>query len=65
MGELFQKIEKSFRALPIFFIRDTFKSFIEAISSERKLSDHQMECIQFDVCEYSPKQVEKVPFSYY
>ena len=47
MGELFQKIEKSFKALPIFFlIRDTFKSFIEAISFERKLSDHQMECMK-------------------
>ena len=65
MGELFQKIEKSFKALPIFFIRDTFKSFIEAISFERKLSDHQMECMQFGICEYSPKQVKEVPFFHY
>ena len=36
--------------------------FINAISFERKLSDEQMECMQFGICEYSLKKVEQVPF---
>ena len=39
-----------------------FNSFIDAISFERKLSDHQMEYMQFGLCEYSSKQLEEVPF---
>ena len=40
-------------------------SFIDAISFERKLSDDQMECMQFGICDYSPKQGEEVPFFHY
>tara|TARA_A100001388_G_C28572742_1_gene405068 strand:+ start:193 stop:363 length:171 start_codon:yes stop_codon:yes gene_type:complete len=43
----------------------TFNSFIDAISFERKLSDKQMECMQFGICYYSPKKVEEVPFFHY
>ena len=42
-----------------------FNSFIDAISFERKLSDDQMECMQFGICDYSPRQVEEVPFLHY
>ena len=42
--------------------QNAFNSFIDAISFERKLSDDQMECMQFGICDYSPKQVEEVPF---
>ncbi len=40
-------------------------SFIDMISFERKLSDDQMECMQFGICEYSPKQLDEVPFKNY
>ena len=46
-------------------LQHAFKFFIEAISFERKLSDDQMECMQFGICDYSPKQIEEVPFFYY
>ena len=36
--------------------------FINTISFKRKLSDEQMECMQFVICEYSIKKVEQVPF---
>ena len=42
--------------------QNAFNSFIDKISFERKLSDDQMECMQFGICDYSPKNVEEVPF---
>ena len=47
-----------------------FKNKIENILSysfnifsiERKLTDDQMECMQFGICDYAPRQVEEVPF---
>ena len=45
--------------------QNAFNSFIDAISLERKLSDDKMECMQFGICDYSPKQVEEVPFFHY
>ena len=46
-------------------LQNAFNSFIDAISFERKLSDDQIECRQFGICDYSPKQVEEVPFFNY
>ena len=45
--------------------QNVYNSFIDAISCERKLSDDQMECMQFGICDYSPRQVEEVPFLHY
>ena len=45
--------------------QNVFNSFIDAISFERKLSDDQMECMQFGICDYSPRQVGEVPFFHY
>ena len=44
---------------------NAFNYFINAISFERKLSDEQMECMQFGICNYSPKRVKDVPFFHY
>ena len=45
--------------------QNALNSFINAISFERKLSDEQIECMQFGICEYSLKQVEQVTFFHY
>ena len=45
--------------------QNVFNSFIDAISFERKLSNDQMEYMKFVICDYSPKQVEEVPFFHY
>ena len=45
--------------------QNVFDSFINPISFERKLSDDQIECMQFGICGYSPKEVEEVPFFHY
>jgi len=42
--------------------QNAINSIINTISFERKLSDEQMECKQFGICDYSLKQVEEVPF---
>ena len=35
---------------------NTFNYFINAISLKRKLSDEQIECMHFGICNYSPKK---------
>ena len=48
-----------------YMVKNAFNSLIDAISFEKKLSDDQIECMQFGICDYSPKQVEEVPFFHY
>ena len=47
------------------FINNAFTTLCDAISSERKLSDRKLECMQFGICDYRPEQVEEVPFFHY
>ena len=44
---------------------NAFNYFVDAISFKRRLSDDQMECMQFGICKYSPRKVEEVPFFHY
>ena len=46
-------------------IQDVFGSLLDKLSIERKLTDNQMECMQFGICDYSPRKVEEVPFFHY
>ena len=43
-------------------IQHLFGSLFDSSSIERKLTDAQMECMQFGIYEYAPRQVEEVPF---
>ena len=43
-------------------IQHAFGGLFDRLSTERKLTDAQMECMQFGICDYAPKQVEEVPF---
>ena len=38
---------------------------LDMLSVKRKLSDDQMECMQFGICDYAPRQVEEVPFFHF
>ena len=42
-----------------------FFSLFDSLSIERKLTDAQMECMQFGICNYAPRQVEEIPFFHY
>ena len=43
-------------------IQKVVGNFLELLSFEKKLNDEQMECIQFGICDYDPKQVEEIPY---
>ena len=46
-------------------IQRAFGGLFDTLSIERKLTDIQMECMQFGICDYAPRQVEEVPFFHY
>ena len=46
-------------------IQHVFSFWFDSLSIERKLTDAQMECMQFGICYYTPRQVEEVPFFHY
>ena len=43
-------------------IQRVFGSLFDSLSIERKLTDAQMECIQFGICDYSLKKLKKFLF---
>ena len=46
-------------------IQNLFSVLFDTLSIERKLTDDQMECMQFGICDYAPRQVEEIPFFHY
>ena len=46
-------------------IQYAFGGLFDTLSIKRKLTDAQMECMQFGICNYTPRQVEEVPFFHY
>ena len=46
-------------------IQHLFGGLFDKLSVERKLTDDQMEYNQFAICEYTPREVEEVPFFNY
>ena len=46
-------------------VKHLFGVLFDSLSIERKLTDNQMECMQFGICDYSPRKVEEVPFFHY
>ena len=43
-------------------IQHAFGGLFDTFSIEKKLTDDQMECMQFGICDYAPSQVKEVPF---
>ena len=43
-------------------LQKVVENWLYMFSVERKLSDYQMECMQFGICDYAPRKVEYVPF---
>ena len=46
-------------------IEKVLGNFLDLLSVEEKINDEQMECIQFGICKYSPKQVEEIPYFHF
>ena len=46
-------------------LQKVLENWLNMFSGERKLSDDQIECMQFGICDYAPRYVEEVPFFHY
>ena len=46
-------------------IRYAFSGLFDTLSIERKLTDAQMECMQFGICDYALRDVEEVAFFHF
>ena len=46
-------------------IKNILGSWLDMFSIEGKLTDDQMECMQFGICDYALREVEEVPFFHY
>ena len=46
-------------------LQKVIDNWLEMFSVERKPSDEQIECMQFGICDYAPRQVAEVPFFHY
>ena len=42
--------------------KNLLENWFEMFLGERKLTDEQMECMQFGIFCYAPRKVEEVPF---
>ncbi len=46
-------------------IENVFSGLFNTLSIRRKLTDAQMECMQFGICDYAPRQVKELTFFHY
>ena len=46
-------------------IKKVVKNFIDMFSVEERINDEQMECLQFGICDFAPKQVEEIPYFHF
>ena len=46
-------------------IQKVLDNWLDMFSVERKLSDDQMECMQFGICSFIPKKLEEIPYFLY
>ena len=46
-------------------VQKAVDNWFDIFSVKRKLSDEQMECMQFGICDYAPREVEEIPFFHY
>ena len=46
-------------------IQKLFDSLLDMFKFERELTDEQMECMQFGICDYVPKKYEEIPYFHF
>tara|TARA_B100000965_G_scaffold188124_1_gene157016 strand:+ start:543 stop:713 length:171 start_codon:yes stop_codon:yes gene_type:complete len=46
-------------------IQKTIDSWLYIFKFENKLTDEQMECMQFGICDYSPKEYKEMPYFHF
>ena len=46
-------------------IQKIFDSSLDMFKFKSKLTDEQMECMQFGICDYAPKKYEEIPYFHF
>ena len=40
-------------------------NFLNVFSVEENITDEEMECMQFGICDYAPKKIEEIPYFHF
>ena len=40
-------------------------NFPDIFSVKKQITDEQMECMQFGICDYAPKKIKEIPYFYF
>ena len=46
-------------------IQKSISNFLDMFSVEQKITDKQMECMQFGICDHTPKIVKEIPYFHF
>ena len=46
-------------------IQKAVENFLDMFSVEEKLTDEQMECMQFGIWDYATKKIEEIPYFHF
>ena len=46
-------------------IQKVIGNFLDMFSVEEKITDEQMECMQFGICDYAPKKIKEIPYLHF
>ena len=46
-------------------IHKVIDNIFDILSLEEKITDEQMECMQFGICDYDPKKIEEIPYFHF
>ena len=46
-------------------IQKVIGNFLDMFSFEEKITDEQMECMQFGICYHKPKKIEEIPYFHF
>ena len=46
-------------------IQKTIDSWLDMFKVEGKLTDEEMECMQFGICDYTPQKPQEIPYFHF
>ena len=46
-------------------IQKVIGNFLNVFSIEENITDEEMECMQFGICDYAPKKNEEIPYFHF
>ena len=46
-------------------IQKVVSNFLDIFSVEERITDEQMECLQFGICDYPPRKIEEIPYFHF